>query len=100
MEQYSNGNVESQFELSSFFPLSLSLVLSLVLISPLLCAYTILRNKAMESVIGLAVAMGRTLVMPPQKKMYGKKDNPDIMVKCRFLSFLICMGGFRSCSSI
>jgi GDP-fucose protein O-fucosyltransferase len=25
---------------------------------------------AMESTIGLAVAMGRTLVMPPQKKMY------------------------------
>jgi hypothetical protein len=27
-------------------------------------------RMAMESVIGLAVAMGRTLVMPPQKKMY------------------------------
>jgi hypothetical protein len=31
---------------------------------------------AMESTIALAVAMGRTLVMPPQKKMYllGKAD--------------------------
>eukprot|EP00980_Cylindrotheca_fusiformis_P020765 scaffold7755_cov104-Cylindrotheca_fusiformis.AAC.10 len=27
-------------------------------------------RMAMESVIGLAIAMGRTLVMPPQKKMY------------------------------
>lgn len=34
-------------------------------------------RMAMESVIGLAVAMGRTLVMPPQKKMYllGKGDH-------------------------
>ena len=34
-------------------------------------------RMAMESVIGLAIAMGRTLVMPPQKKMYllGKNDN-------------------------
>jgi hypothetical protein len=33
-------------------------------------------RMAMESVIGLAVSMGRTLVMPPQKKMYllGKGD--------------------------
>ena len=33
-------------------------------------------RMAMESVIALAVAMGRTLVMPPQKKMYllGKGD--------------------------
>jgi hypothetical protein len=27
-------------------------------------------RMAMESVIGLAIAMGRTLVMPPQKRMY------------------------------
>ena len=34
-------------------------------------------RMAMESVIGLSIAMGRTLVMPPQKKMYllGKGDN-------------------------
>eukprot|EP00934_Nitzschia_sp_Nitz4_P005279 Nitzschia sp. Nitz4//scaffold153_size53422//29133//31264//NITZ4_006764-RA/size53422-augustus-gene-0.42-mRNA-1//1//CDS//3329537271//5269//frame0 len=34
-------------------------------------------RMAMESVFGLAMAMGRTLVMPPEKKMYllGKTDN-------------------------
>jgi hypothetical protein len=34
-------------------------------------------RMAMESVIGLSIAMGRTLVMPPQKKMYllAKNDN-------------------------
>jgi hypothetical protein len=34
-------------------------------------------RMAMESTIGLAIAMGRTLVMPPQKKMYllAKNDN-------------------------
>jgi hypothetical protein len=34
-------------------------------------------RMAMESTIGLAIGMGRTLVMPPQKKMYllGKNDN-------------------------
>lgn len=31
----------------------------------------------MESIFGLAMAMGRTLVMPPEKKMYllGKSDS-------------------------
>ena len=32
---------------------------------------------AMETVVGMAAAMGRTLVLPPQKQMYllGKGDN-------------------------
>jgi hypothetical protein len=34
-------------------------------------------RMAMESTIGLSIPMGRTLVMPPQKRMYnlGKGDN-------------------------
>ena len=32
-------------------------------------------RMAMESTIGLAIAMGRTLVMPPQKKMYLLQNN-------------------------
>jgi hypothetical protein len=39
--------------------------------------YVYCSSSAQESIIGLALAMGRTLVMPPEKRMYllGKNDN-------------------------